>query len=278
MSDTATIPAMIALQGIHVTLGGFQALEEVSVAFPQATCTVIMGPSGSGKSTLLKVAAGLIPPDRGRVFFRGQNMYGLSERGMLAMRKVNGFVFQDGALWENRTLFENLSLPLRVHFPEMPRAEVTRRVARALERVGMEDSATERPAALSGGEKKIASFLRATVTDPSLLFLDEPTLSIDFAMADRINQMIRDLKARGCTILAITHDAALTSSLADRLLVIDQGKVLAAGAFDEIKQTRDARTRAILAQVLGEIASYDGDLLELLGGDADGGSKHGGSN
>jgi phospholipid/cholesterol/gamma-HCH transport system ATP-binding protein len=278
MSDPAPISAVIALRDIRVTLAGFQALEDVSVEFPQATCTVIMGASGSGKSTLLKVAAGLIPPDHGHVLYRGQNMYALSERGTLAMRKTNGFVFQDGALWENRTLFENLSLPLQVHFPEMPRTEVAKRVARALERVGMEDSAAERPAALSGGEKKIASFLRATVTDPSLLFLDEPTLSIDFAMAERINQMIRDLKARGCTIIAITHDAALTSSLADRLLVIDHGKVLAAGAFDDVKKTRDARTRAILAQVLGEIASYDGDLLELLGGDADGGSNERGSN
>ena len=82
------------------------------------------------------------------------------------MRRQNGFVFQDGALWENKSLFENLALPLQVHFPDLHAAERDRRVIRALERVGLEESAGERPAALSGGEKKIASFLRALMTEP----------------------------------------------------------------------------------------------------------------
>ena len=95
-----------------------------------------MGPSGCGKSTLLKLAAGLIPPDRGRVLFRGKDIFQLSERALLDMRRQNGFVFQDGALWENKSLFENLALPLQVHFPALPAAERDRRVIRALERRG----------------------------------------------------------------------------------------------------------------------------------------------
>ena len=149
---------------------------------------------------------------------------------------------------------------------------------RALERVGLEDSATERPASLSGGEKKIASFLRALVTEPTLVFLDEPTLSVDFRMTEKINQMIRDLKARGSTIIAVTHDAQLTATLADRLVVMDAGQVLASGEFDEVRKTRDARTRSILAQVLGEIASYDTDLLALLDGEGENGPNQYGRN
>ena len=255
---------ILSLQGVRITLGDFEALHDVSVAFPAGMSTVIMGPSGSGKSTLLKVAAGLFPPDAGRVLFNGQDMLHLSERGNRELRRMNGFVFQDAALWENKTLFENLALPLQAHFPAMPRAEVTRRVARALERVGLEKSSSERPAALSGGEKKIASFMRAVVTEPSLVFLDEPTLSIDNAMAERINQMIRDLKARGSTIIAVTHEAGLASILADRLIVMESGRILVSGSFDEVKRTRNARARAILSRVLGEIASYDTDLLRLL--------------
>jgi phospholipid/cholesterol/gamma-HCH transport system ATP-binding protein len=194
-------------------------------------------------------------------------MFQMSERAMLDMRRINGFVFQDGALWENKTLFENLALPLQVHFPGLSLPEIRRRVERALERAGLAESATERPAALSGGERKVAAFLRALVTEPSLLFLDEPTLSIDHALSNHIKDMIREQKARGSTIVAVTHDAELTAQLADRLVVMDEGQVIAAGDFDEVKATHHARARSILSQVLGEIASYDTDLLQLLDGE-----------
>ena len=259
---------IVTLEDIHLTLGGFPALRGVSVGFEEGKSTVIMGPSGCGKSTLLKLAAGLIPPDSGRVLFRGKDIFQLSEKALLDMRRQNGFVFQDGALWENKTLFENLALPLEVHFSHLTVAERSRRVARALERVGLEESASDRPAALSGGVKKIASFLRALITEPGLLFMDEPTLSIDHAMNERIHQIIRDLKSRGATIIAVTHDAQLTSTLADDLVVMNEGRVIAAGPFDEVKRSREVRVRVILAEVLKDIASYDTDLLSLLDGES----------
>jgi ABC-type transporter Mla maintaining outer membrane lipid asymmetry ATPase subunit MlaF len=260
---------IVTLESVRVVLGEYQALREVSIGFEEGKSTVIMGPSGCGKSTLLKTAAGLIPPDAGKVLYRGQEMFQLSDKALLAIRRENSFVFQDGALWENLSLAENLALPLRVHHPEMPAAERNRKVIRALERVGLEDSATDRPASLSGGERKIASFLRALITEPALVFLDEPTLSIDHVMMDKINQMIRDMKSRGCTVIAVTHDAELTSTLADRLVIMDAGAVLESGSFDEVKRTKNTHARSILAKVLGEISSYDTDLLQLLDGEGD---------
>src|SRR5579864_6711898 len=150
MSDPDTGP-IISLDDVRLTLGEYQALRGVSVSFPPGTSTVIMGPSGCGKTTLLKLAAGLIPPDAGTVRFRGRDLFLLSEKDLRGMRQINGFVFQDGALWENKSLFDNLALPLQVHFPQLTRAELERRVVRALERAGLEESAAERPAALSGG-------------------------------------------------------------------------------------------------------------------------------
>ncbi|MGA2640118.1 MAG: ATP-binding cassette domain-containing protein [Spirochaetia bacterium] len=255
---------IVVMEDVRLTLGGFEALRGVSVGFAEGKSTVIMGPSGCGKSTLLKVAAGLIPPDGGKVCFRGRDTFQMTERALLDMRRENGFVFQDGALWENKSLFENLALPLEVHYPDVPSAERRRRVIRALERVGLEDSALERPAALSGGEKKIAAFLRALMTEPVLLFMDEPTLSVDYAMTGRINEIIRDQKGRGSTIIAVTHDAQLTAVLADRLVVMDAGQVLASGDFDDVKRSKDPRVRMILSEVLKDISSYDTDLLELL--------------
>ncbi len=257
---------IVTVDGVQLTLGGFAALRDVSVSFAEGRSTVIMGPSGCGKSTLLKVAAGLTPPDSGRVRFRGKDVFQMSERAQMDLRRRSGFVFQDGALWENKTLFENLALPLQVHASDVPAAERRRRVARALERAGLEESGSERPAALSGGEKKIASFIRALMTEPDVLFMDEPTLSIDHAMTEKIHQIIRDLKARGRTIIAVTHDAQLTSTLADALVVMDAGMVIASGDFDEVKRSRNPRVRSILSQVLKDIASYDTDLLELLDG------------
>ncbi len=268
MDDTTTA-WMISLKDVTVHLGGKDVLRGVDLSFAPGKSTVVMGPSGSGKSTLLKTAAGLIPPDAGKVLFRGRDMFQLSEGGMRELRKASGFVFQDGALWENKTLMENLALPLEVHFPELRPPEVRRRVVRSLERGGLADRAEMRPAALSGGEKKIASFLRALITEPSILFMDEPTLSIDHTMEEKVRLMISELKARGCAIIAVTHDPALTSALADQLVVLDGGAVREAGDFDTVKRSRDPRTREILSEVLGEISSYDTDLLALL--DADGG-------
>lgn len=248
-----------------VTTGGYSALAEASVSFPEGRCTVIMGPSGCGKSTLLKVAAGLIPPDGGAVLFRGEDIFGLSARRMGGLRAASGFVFQDGALWENKSIFENLALPLQVHAAHLSRADMEKRVVRMLERGGLADSAAQRPAQLSAGERKIASFLRALMNDPSLVFLDEPTLSIDHEAAEKLDLMIRELKSRGCSIIAVTHDPRLASTLADRLVVLSTGRVLVEGRFDEVKASPDQRVRGILSQVLGEIASFDTDLLDLLG-------------
>ena len=225
-----------------------------------------MGPSGCGKSTLLKVAAGLIPPDRGTVLFRDEDLFGLSDKPLRALRAASGFVFQDAALWENKSIFENLALPLQVHAAHLARAQMEKRVVRMLERGGLAESATLRPAQLSAGERKIVSFLRALMIEPTLLFLDEPTLSIDDTATGKLDAMIRELKARGCSIVAVTHEPRLASTLADRLVVLSAGTVAAEGTFDEVKRSADPRVRETLARVLGEIASFDTDLLDLLGG------------
>ncbi len=166
-----------------------------------------------------------------------------------------------------RDLYDNLALPLEVHQSELSSADIERRVIRTLERAGMEDCARERPARLSAGERKIVSFLRAVIGEPTLLFLDEPTLSVDAVMAERIADMIRDVRARGCSILAVTTDRRLASTLVDRLILLKAGSLIAAGSFDEVKRSPDPSVRAVLSEVLGEIASFDTDLLSLLGGE-----------
>jgi phospholipid/cholesterol/gamma-HCH transport system ATP-binding protein len=256
----------LELKDIVLATQDYIVLDRASVAFAKGASTVIMGPSGCGKSTLLKVAAGICVPDSGEVLVEGRPLEHLSGPGLLDFRRSSGFMFQDAALWANKSILENLALPLQFHLPELAPAAVRQRVLASLERGGLESSADLRPAQMSMGENKIASFLRAVILEPELLFLDEPTPSIDHAALEKMMAMIREMKQRGCTIIAVTHDAHLAAMLANDLVVLKQGRVLAAADLATVRRSRDPELIAILSQVLSDAATYDTDLLDLLGG------------
>jgi phospholipid/cholesterol/gamma-HCH transport system ATP-binding protein len=257
---------LLELKDVVLATQDYMVLDRASVSFGRGASSVIMGPSGCGKSTLLKVAAGICLPDSGEVLLEGRPLRRLSEARLLEWRRSSGFMFQDAALWANKTIFENLALPLQFHHPSLAAAEVRRRVRASLERGGLEASEDLRPAQLSMGEAKIASFLRAVILEPELLFLDEPTPSIDHAALEKMMAMIREMKQRGCTIISVTHDAHLASMLANDLVVLKQGRVLAAADLSSIRRSRDREVMEILSQVLSDAAAYDTDLLDLLGG------------
>jgi len=260
------VAPLLELKDIVFASQDYVVLDRASVSFAKGASSVIMGPSGCGKSTLLKVAAGICVPDSGEVLLEGRPLQRLSEAKLLEWRRSSGFMFQDAALWANKTIFENLALPLQFHNPSMSQAAVRERVQASLARGGLEGSLELRPAQLSMGEAKIASFLRAVILEPELLFLDEPTPSIDHAALEKMMVMIREMKQRGCTIISVTHDAHLTSMLANDLVVLKQGRVLAAADLATVRRNRDPEVAEILSQVLSEAAAYDTDLLDLLGG------------
>jgi len=256
--------SLIELQSVTVHSQEHISLDEVSVAFPAKRSTVVMGPSGSGKSMLLKVAAAIIPPDNGRVLMHGKNLQRLSQKDLMEFRRSSGFMFQDAALWENKTIFENLALPIQLHFPHRSKQEIGKRIRELLSSMNLLDSLDLRPAALSEGEQKIVSFLRAIILDPEILFLDEPTTSIDHQLLEKMLQMIKTLNEKGCTIIAVTHDAHLTAMIANHLVVLKDGRVLAAAPTAEIRATRNREVMEILSRVLSEAATYDTDILDLL--------------
>lgn len=255
---------IIELQDVTVLSQDYTVLESVSLSFSRSRSTVIMGPSGCGKSMLLKVAAGIILPDRGRVLLDGRNLERLSEKQLQSFRRSSGFMFQDGALWANKSVFDNLALPLQYHFPGLSPDEVGGRVRGLAGTMNLIDSLPLRPDALSVGERKLVSFLRAVILEPSVLFLDEPTPSIDHQMVARMLQMIRDLRDGGCTIIAVTHDAHLTSMIANDLVVLKAGRVLEAAEVANVRRSASREVIEILSQVLSEAATYDSDILDLL--------------
>jgi phospholipid/cholesterol/gamma-HCH transport system ATP-binding protein len=259
--------AALHLEGISLRRGNEHIIDEATVRFAAGSTTIIVGASGSGKTALLKVAAGLLPPDRGTVRLGENDLYSASDARRLELRAGIGFLFQDAALWANRTVLDNISLPLLVHRRALSTTEIADLAHTRLTRFGLDRLASLRPHELAAGEQKAVAMVRALVLDPALVLLDEPLGAVDHRLGARIQEEIRGLRARGCTIIAVTNDEDLTANMADHLVVMQTGQVLAHGAFDEVKASGDPRVREILEHVLGEIVAYDTDLLQILSRD-----------
>jgi phospholipid/cholesterol/gamma-HCH transport system ATP-binding protein len=258
------VASILELKNASLFSNEYKVLDDVSIAIPEGTCTVLTGHSGCGKSTLLKVLAGIIIPDQGELLYEGRNLLALSDREILAFKKKVGFAFQNSALWANKSIRENLSLPLRFHFPELSAAQVQDKAVSGLSFVNLLDSIDLRPAELSIGEQKLVSMMRSLVTSPSIVFMDDPTVSIDQEMRKKIVALIRDEKQKGRTMVLVTHDTEIITKFCDRLALLKQGKIIAAGNLDEIKSNPSTEVRTILASVFESAGSYDKDILDLL--------------
>ncbi len=254
----------VSVKNISVSNEGFEIINDASADFPLGKSTIIMGPSGCGKSSFLKALAGLIVPDSGTVNILGTDMGKANDGELESIRRRSGFVFQDAALWQNMTVFQNLALPLRFHNKGIKTAILEEKIDRAQKSVGVLAQAHLRPAQLSAGERKLISFARALITDPVLLFLDEPTSFVDHTGIDRILGLLRDLKQQEKTIIAVTSNPNIASMISDYLMVMKAGKILAFDTMEKIVHSKNPEVAHILSDVLSETASYDGDILNLL--------------
>ena len=255
---------ILELESVGVVRGGVQILKSVSARFPEGSATIVIGPSGSGKSTLLKTASGIMPPETGHAFYKGVDIFSMGENENREYRRKNGFVFQDGALWANRSAYENLSLPLEYHFPGMSRQDIDDRISDAIRRIGFRDDPQLRPAQLSGGERKMIGFMRALMTDPELIFCDSPTENVDSSVAGRIRGMIRNLKNEGKSLLVSSQDRELISSIADYLLVIDNGTILTHAPYRDVLTGNNEQVSEIIGSVVDADSVLGKDLLEIL--------------
>jgi putative ABC transport system ATP-binding protein len=245
MKNGASPPnhAAVTLDGVSRTFGkgerAVRALDDVSLVFEQGSFTAIMGPSGSGKTTLLQIAAGLDRPDRGSVLLEQTELGGLGERRLARVRRREiGFVFQAFNLLPSLTAAQNVVLPLRLA-GRRPR----RRVAGdALERVGLRERAGHRPAELSGGQQQRVAIARALVTEPTVIFADEPTGALDRRSTREVLALLREATDRdGRTVVMVTHDP-VAASVADRVVFLADGHVVdeVTGARPEIVAARMA--------------------------------------
>ena len=204
--------------------GGHEALRDVSFTLERGEFAFLAGHTGAGKSTLLKLIPAIVRPSAGSVLVNGQNVGALKKSALPYLRRNLGLVFQDQKLLYDRSVFDNVMLPLA--FGELGGREAARRARAALDKVGLLAREKANPVQLSGGEQQRLAIARAVVNRPLLLIADEPTANLDAAAAAAILEIFAAFNQVGVTVLVATHDEALIGRFAKRVLRLAQGRIL----------------------------------------------------
>ena len=255
---------VISLRNLRVCYGEREILHGISFDVLPGETLVILGGSGSGKSTLLRTLVGLEKPSAGGILIKGQDLAKASAAELDEIRRKIGMSFQGGALFGSMTVGENVALPLREHTRlEESTIEIILRLK--LEQVGLEGFEYYSPSQLSGGMKKRAAVARALAMDPEILFFDEPSAGLDPIIAAGIDELILQLKrAFRMTIIVVTHELASAFLIADRMLLIDKGNLVALGTPEEMRSSTQPRVRQFLDRVAEPEISGEMDYLQML--------------
>jgi phospholipid/cholesterol/gamma-HCH transport system ATP-binding protein len=256
--------AVISVRDLHVSYGEREILHGIHFDVMAGETLVILGGSGSGKSTLLRTLVGLEKPTSGQIWIDGKDLAAISDDELAEIRKKTGMSFQGGALFGSMTVGENVALPLREHTKlEDSTIEIMLRLK--LEQVGLAGYEYHVPSQLSGGMKKRAAVARALAMDPQILFFDEPSAGLDPIIAAGIDQLILELKkAFRMTIIVVTHELASAFLIADRLMLIDKGNIVAIGTTEEMRSSTQPRVRQFLDRVAEPDVEGEMDYLQAL--------------
>ena len=256
--------SMISLRDLRVSYGEREILHGVSFDVLRGETMVILGGSGCGKSTLLRTLVGLEKPSSGEIRVRGKNIAAIPDAEMDEIRKKIGMSFQGGALFGSMTVGENVALPLREH-TQLEDSTIKVILRLKLEQVGLSGYENYLPSQLSGGMKKRAAVARALAMDPEILFFDEPSAGLDPIIAAGVDQLILQLKqAFHMTIIVVTHELASAFLIADRMVLIDKGNLVAIGSREEFRRSTHPRVRQFLDRVPEPEVAQELDYLQML--------------
>ncbi|HRC84313.1 MAG TPA: ATP-binding cassette domain-containing protein [Thermoanaerobaculia bacterium] len=252
MSEPSTLQAaaprrpLFAVRDLVRRYGELTVLDGVGFEIWPGECFVILGRSGSGKSVLLRQLDGLEQPDAGSILFDGGEIVGLSEHGLLPLRRRVAMLFQGGALFDSMTVAENVGYPLAQH-RELSKAEIAEKVAEKLALVHLPGIEEKMPSALSGGMKKRVALARSLALDPEAVLFDEPTTGLDPMTSATIARLIQKVHGLGMTCVVVTHDMPLARRVADRIAFLDGGRFRFVGSWAEAERSSDAGLKAFLA-------------------------------
>jgi phospholipid/cholesterol/gamma-HCH transport system ATP-binding protein len=255
---------MISLRDLRVSYGSREILHGLNFDIQRGETMVILGGSGSGKSTLLRTLVGLQRPTSGQIFITGKDISTIPVVELDEIRKRIGMSFQGSALFGSMTVGENVALPLREH-TKLEESTIEIMVRLKLEQVGLAGFEDFMPSELSGGMKKRAAVARALAMDPEILFFDEPSAGLDPIIAAGIDQLILELKkAFKMTLVVVTHELASAFLIADRMLLIDKGNVIAIGPMEEMRNSKQPRVQQFLNRVAEPEVEKELDYLQML--------------
>ena len=242
----------IRIRGLSRSFGAQRVLQGLDLDVPQGAITVVIGRSGVGKSVLLKLILGLIPAEAGSIEIDGRDIVKLPPKARRQLRARFGMVFQDGALFDSMTLFDNVAFPLR-ELTKLSRAEISRRVEKRICDVGLEGHEGKLPSNLSGGMRKRASLARAMIRDPDFLLYDEPTTGLDPILTAQIDTLIARTQQSNphMTSLIISHDMRATFRIAHRVAMLFEGAIIMEGTPAEVFACEDPRVKRFVHWGLG---------------------------
>jgi len=236
----------IEIKDLVKSFGDRVVLNGINLKVYKGETLVIMGGSGCGKSTLLRHMIGTHRPDSGSVIIKGKDITKLSESEFDKIRKIYGMVFQNAALYDSMTVKENIALALREHTKLAPDI-IDIIIKMKLELVGLRGFENFMPSELSGGMRRRVGLARAISMDPEMVLYDEPTAGLDPIVAGVIDKLILDLsKKLHITSIVVTHDMKSVFSIADRVVMLYEGKIIAEGAMEDIKNSADPRVKQFI--------------------------------
>ena len=238
---------VIELRDVHKSFGEKKVLDGISLKVQKGESLVIVGGSGTGKSVTIKHIIGLLQPDSGHILIDGTDMCCLKTVELNAIRRKFGMSFQEGALFDSMSVFENIAFPLRRH-TKMTQAEIRDRVHECLDLVHMEGIEKKRPSELSGGMRRRVGFARAISLAPEILLFDEPTTGLDPVISDVVADLIREMdQTLHTTTVTITHDMKVAFKIADRVAMLHKGRVVEEGTAEEFQKSPNPIVRQFIA-------------------------------
>ncbi len=255
---------IIALENVTKKFGDNVVLDNISLSIEKGKTTAVIGPSGCGKTVLIKHLIALLRPNSGRVFFKNRRIDDLSENRLNKMRTQYGFLFQGGALFDSLSVTENILFPIRQHCEISDFRQVEDLVKAKLAMVGLDGFQNYYPANLSGGQRKRVALARAIALNPEVVLYDEPTTGLDPIRADVINELVLKLQRElGVTSVVVTHDMTSAYKVADRIIMLHNGKIVADGDADHIRN----HPHPIVQQFIhGQVDEDDLAVLRMSGG------------
>ncbi|MFA9392530.1 MAG: ABC transporter ATP-binding protein [Prolixibacteraceae bacterium] len=236
--------SVIEINDLHKSFDELEVLKGINLTLYKGENVAVLGKSGSGKSVLIKIIVGLLKPDAGDVFVLGKQIDKIKPKELNALRLRIGFSFQNSALYDSMSVYQNLTFPLKMNYTNLSKKEIDFAVNEVLEAVGLSDKKMQMPSDLSGGQRKRIGIARTLILKPEIMLYDEPTSGLDPITSAEILDLINDVQQQyNTSSIIITHDLTCAKNTSDRIVMLLNGQFLKPGSFDEVFDTSNEQVK-----------------------------------